>query len=80
MPTVKELMQQLAAGELTVEQVCEVMRTKTPRAIPTSREWPDENDARAYDDDSLIHLGHANAMGRITDEEYDRIAAAFGAG
>lgn len=78
MVTVKELVAQLVAGELTTEQACEVMRTKTPRMV--SREWPDEAGDRAYDDNSFIWVGHAYNMRRITDEQYDQLGAAFGAG
>ncbi|NMN94811.1 hypothetical protein [Antrihabitans stalactiti] len=77
-PTVRQLVEKLVAGEMTTEQVAAALSQKKFRVAV--RGPADENDARAYDDDSFAVVGHAYNMGRLTDEQYDRLGAAFGAG
>ena len=77
MSTTKELVAQLVAGELTIEQVAEALRPKTFRKI--SNEYPDETaDPRAYDDDSFFWVGVAWDRRQIDDDQYDLLARAAG--
>ncbi|NMN97839.1 hypothetical protein [Antrihabitans stalactiti] len=77
MSTTKELVAQLVAGELTIEQVAEALRSKTFRKI--SNEYPDETaDPRVYDDDSFFWVGVAWDRQRIDDDQYDILSRAAG--
>lgn len=79
MATVKQLVEQLERGELTVEQVAVEFRAKSfpeaDREVKT-RDQIDITDVGFHDDDSLFYVTQANLWGRITDEEYDQLIQA----
>lgn len=78
MSTVRQLVEQLEQGELTIEQVEVELRAKNfelDREVKT-RDQIDITEVGHHDDDSLFYITQSNLWGRITDEEHDRLMAA----
>lgn len=79
MATVKQLVEQLERGELSVEQVEVELRAKSFSDLDTrvkTRDEIDITDVGHHDDDSLFYVTQANLWGRISDEDYDRLIQA----
>ncbi|MGW0021062.1 hypothetical protein ACWDUD_22300 [Rhodococcus sp. NPDC003382] len=75
MTTTKQLMQQLANNEISLDNVAAELRAKS---FPRVEKSSGQADVPVYDDDSLFWLGHANFVGVISDEEYNMLVHSAG--
>ncbi|MBH0122572.1 hypothetical protein M1M07_12840 [Rhodococcus sp. HM1] len=78
MTTTKQLMQQLANNEISLDNVAAELRAKSFPRVEKSSGQVDITEDPVYDDDSLFWLGHANFMGVISDEEYNMLVHSAG--